>query len=69
MRLSVGEGGSDGSRRVVWEDPRECAVGRNVDSPTAAGASIVGDGESLLQRSKMLVHNVLKITKEAMKGN
>jgi hypothetical protein len=62
----VREGGGDGSRRVVWKDPREGAIRGNVDAPTFAGASIVGGGESLLQRSKMLVHNMLKITKEGV---
>jgi hypothetical protein len=51
---------------VVWEDPREGAIRGNVDSPTFAGASIMGGGESFLQRPKMLVHNVLKIAEESM---
>jgi hypothetical protein len=49
---------------VVWEDPREGAIRGNIDSPTFAGASIMGGGESFLQRPKVLVHNMLKITKE-----
>jgi hypothetical protein len=51
---------------VVWEDPREGAIGGNIDSPTFTGASMMGGGESLLQRPKMLVHNMLKITKEGV---
>jgi hypothetical protein len=51
---------------VVWEDPREGAIKGNVDSPTFTGASMMGGGESLLQRSKMLVHNVLKVAEEGM---
>jgi hypothetical protein len=51
---------------VVWEDPREGNIRRNVDSPTDTGASIVEGGESLLQRSKILVHNMLKVVKEVV---
>jgi hypothetical protein len=51
---------------VVWEDPREGAIGGYVDSPTSTGASMMEGGESLLQRLKMLVHNVLKIAEESM---
>jgi hypothetical protein len=53
--------------RVVWEDPREGAVRRDVDSPTFTGASIVGGGESLLKRPQMLIHNLLKIKMKVVK--
>jgi hypothetical protein len=51
---------------VIWEDPREGTIRGEVDSPTCTGVSIVGGGESLLQRPKMFVHNMLKIAKEGV---
>jgi hypothetical protein len=63
VRLSDGDGGRDGSRRVLWEDPRESAIGGG-QTPTGAWSLHSMGGESCLQRANMFVHNMLEITEE-----
>jgi hypothetical protein len=67
VRLSDGDGGRDGSRRVDWEDPSEGASGRTDRTPTGARSLHSTGGESRLQRSNVFVHNMLEITEEVVK--